>query len=409
MDRRQATARRQVSKAASAIEYTRPAMYPKQAAAIFGPARYAVIEASTKSGKTHGCLAWLFEQAVLGEPGRNYWWVAPVASQARMAYRRLRRGLPRRLFRSSETELCLRLANGAAIWFKGADHPDSLYGEDVWAAVIDEASRCKEEAWHAVRSTLTATRGPVRIIGNVKGRRNWAYRLARKAESGASGMAYSRITAVDAAEAGVLSFDEIEDARANLPETVFRELYLAEASDDGGNPFGLAAIAACVGSISGAEPAWWGWDLAKSDDWTVGVALDEDGAVCRLERWQAPWETTLRQIRAHVGGVAAFVDSTGVGDPVVELLQRGGGNFEGFKFTSLSKQQLMERLAVAIQSRSVQIPDGILRLELESFEFSYGRSGVRYSAPAGLHDDCVCALALAVALRGSGVRRFEVY
>ena len=52
------------------------------------------------------------------------------------------------------------------LWFKGADKPDALYGEDVYAAVIDEASRCKEEAWHAVRSTLTATRGPIRIIGS---------------------------------------------------------------------------------------------------------------------------------------------------------------------------------------------------------------------------------------------------
>jgi hypothetical protein len=32
---------------------------------------------------------------------------------------------------------------------------------------------------------------------------------------------------------------------------------------------------------------------------------------------------------------------------------------------------------------------------LEQFEFEYTRTGVRYSAPAGLHDDCVCALALA--------------
>ena len=33
-----------------------------------------------------------------------------------------------------------------------------------------EASRAREEAWHALRSTLTATRGKVRVIGNVKER-----------------------------------------------------------------------------------------------------------------------------------------------------------------------------------------------------------------------------------------------
>jgi hypothetical protein len=34
------------------------------------------------------------------------------------------------------------------------------------------------------------------------------------------------------------------DEQATLPEHVFRELYLAEPSDDEGNPFGLEAIAA---------------------------------------------------------------------------------------------------------------------------------------------------------------------
>jgi hypothetical protein len=38
------------------IAYQRPYLYPKQEAAIFAPARYGVIEASTKTGKTVGCL-----------------------------------------------------------------------------------------------------------------------------------------------------------------------------------------------------------------------------------------------------------------------------------------------------------------------------------------------------------------
>jgi hypothetical protein len=35
-------------------------------------------------------------------------------------------------------------------------------------------------------------------------------------------------------------------------------------------------------------------------------------------------------------------------------------------------------------------------MELEQFEYQYTRTGVRYAAAEGLHDDCVCALALAV-------------
>ncbi|MGH8323239.1 MAG: terminase large subunit domain-containing protein, partial [Steroidobacteraceae bacterium] len=230
-------------------EYHRPWLYPAQAAFLFTPKRYSIVEASTKTGKTVGCIIWLFEQAIgAGHPGRNYWWVAPIYAQAKVAFRRLKDYLPARyeggFWKPNESELTIMLANKSTIWFKGADKPDSLYGEDVYAAVIDEATRCKEEAWHALRSTLTATRGPVRIIGNVKGRRNWAYKLARLAEAGEPNMHYAKLTAYDAVDGGVLELAEVEDAKRVLPENVFNELYLGIPSDDGGNPFGVKAIAA---------------------------------------------------------------------------------------------------------------------------------------------------------------------
>src|SRR5574338_1562036 len=112
-------------------EYVRPHFYAKQAAFLFTPARYSITEASTKSGKTVGCIGGLFEQALLGEgEGRNYWWVAPTYTVAMIAYRRMKRAAPRDLFTANETDHTLTLTNGAVVWFKGADKPDSLYGED---------------------------------------------------------------------------------------------------------------------------------------------------------------------------------------------------------------------------------------------------------------------------------------
>lgn len=379
------------------VEYKRPELYPLQQAAIYAPERYSVIEASTKSGKTYGCMAWLLDRAARGEAGQNFWWVAPIYNQAKIVWRRYLRQYRHGLFKSNATELTLTLPNDTVLWFKGSEKPDSLYAEDVYAAVLDEASRMKEEAWHAVRSTLTFTRGPIRIIGNVKGRHNWAYRMARQADGGEPDMAYFRITAHDAVEAGVLDADEVEDAERRLPENVFRELFLAEASDDQGNPFGIEVIRECVLPLSDEKPVAWGWDLAKSHDWTVGIGLNAGGRVCRFERWQGPWLETERRIIEATGATPALVDSTGVGDPVLEALQRGGReNFEGYKFTSASKQQLMEGLAVAIQRRDIGFPPGPIANELESFEYEYSRTGVKYTAPEGMHDDCVCALALAV-------------
>ncbi len=389
------------------LVYRRPWLADYQVSAIFCPERYGIVEASTKAGKTTGCMVWLAEQAMQGKAGRNYWWVSPIYPQAKIAFRRLARGLPPAVYVANQTELTLTLANGAIIWFKGADKPDSLYGEDVYAAVIDEASRCKEEAWVAVRSTLTQTRGPVRIIGNVKGRKNWAYHLARQAEAGAPGMHYAKITAYDAVAAGILAAEEIADARRTLPESVFNELYLAIPSDDGGNPFGISAIGECLAPLSSAPPVVFGVDLAKAVDWTVVIGLDATGAVCRFARWQGSWDSTIERIHAQTRTCPTLVDSTGVGDPVLETLQKRGGYYEGFKFTSQSKQQLMEGLAVAIQQKHVRYPEGPIRSELEAYEYHYSRAGVRYGAPEGMHDDCVCALALAVELltaRGAPTR-----
>ena len=333
-----------------------------------------------------------------GGGGKNYWWIAPVADQANIAFTRLLRFLDRATYTANRTLRTVVLVNGSIIWFKGADRPDSLYGDDVYAAVIDEASRFKADAWHAVRSTLTYTRGPIRLIGNVRGRHNWFYELSRRAQLGEPNMAYHKIVAYDAVAAGVLDDAEIEQAKHTIPEHVFRELYLAEASDDGGNPFGLLAIAGCVAPYSAKPAKVWGWDLAKHVDWTVGVALDEDRVVCRFERFRLPWEETLDRIRKATKTTPALVDSTGVGDPILERLQRNPPalNYEGYHFHPTSKQKLMEGLAVAIQSRVVRFPDNEIKIELELFEYILARTGIRYGAREGYNDDCVCALALAV-------------
>ncbi len=288
--------------------------------------------------------------------------------------------------------------NGKPIW-----SGNSLYGEDVYGVVVDEASRMKEDAYIAIRSTLTYTRAPIRIIGNVRGRKNWFFKLARRAEHDQIAglepreMGYHKIIAGDAVAAGVLDAKEIEDARTQMPEQAWRELYQAEPSDDGGNPFGMDHIAACVKPLSTKPPRSWGWDFAKKRDYTVGIGLDEDGATCRFERFhQVPWGETMNRVVSLTGNTPALGDSTGVGDPIVEEIQRKlGETFQGYHFTQSSKQKLMEGLAVAIQARTVWYPEGVIVSELEQFEYQFTRTGVSYGAPEGYFDDCVIALSLA--------------
>lgn len=357
--------------------------------------RFSITEAATKCGKTFSHIWWLFREAHKGKLGYNYWWVAPVYGQAEIAFNRMKQKIANnRLYSVNLSKLTITTPLGTVINFKSAENPDNLYGEDVYAAVFDEFTRAREAAWFALRSTLTATKGKCKLIGNAKGKKNWGYKLGLKARTGEKDYKYFRITAYDAAKEGIIDFEEIEQAKRDLPEIVFKELYLAEPNEDGANPFGLTHISNCKRKPTGT-PEVFGIDLAKSHDWSVCIGIDANGGCHLIDRWQGDWATTEAKIKDIVRNKKALIDSTGVGDPIVENLQRICSGVEGFKFSQSSKQQIMEGLAAAIQQGKIHFDDSRIIEELEAFEFEYTRTGVRYSAPQGVHDDIVCALALA--------------
>jgi hypothetical protein len=380
------------------ITYKRPPLTQYQTAILDAQERFTITEASTKTGKTASHIIWLLEQALTLKANQNVWWVAPVYGQAEIAFNRMRAQISQRdFFKTNETKLKLTLPTGAVIHFKTAQDPDNLFGEDVYAAVFDEASRAKEAAWFALRSTLTATNGRCKIIGNAKGKKNWMYRLGVKARAGEPNYKYFKITAYDAVDAGILKLEEVEQAKKDLPEYVFNELYLAEPNEDGSNPFGMSFVRECLQKeLSKLPVEFYGIDIAKSYDWTVIVGLDKHGQIAYFDRFQKDWAQTKSDI-LRLSDKPTLIDSTGVGDAFVEDLNRTRKNITGFKYTADSKQKLIAGLAQGIQNKKVGVIEGVLYDEMESFEFVYNPTTghVKYSAPDGQHDDAVNGLGLA--------------
>jgi hypothetical protein len=378
------------------IRYTRPFVTDYQRAILDSPARYTVTAAATKVGKTASHIIWLFEQALTLKENQSVWWVAPVYQQAEIAFNRMRTQVTDKgFFKVNESKLRLTTPTGGIIQFKSAEKPDNLYGDDVFAAVFDEFTRAREEAWFALRSTLTKTQGKCKLIGNVKGKKNWGYKLSERAKAGEPGYQFYKITAYDGVDAGILDLAEIEQAKRDLPQHIFSELYLAEPTEDGSNPFGLSYIDRCIKPLSTAPAQWYGVDLAKYTDWTVIIGLDKDYNVCHFERFQKDWAQTEQHIIELVGTTPCAIDSTGVGDPIVEKIQKRCPRVIGVKFTSQSKQQMMEQLTADVHAAAIGFPEGVIADEMRNFEFEHTATGMRYSAPTGLHDDAVCALALA--------------
>jgi len=212
----------------------KPKLADYQQDIVKSPARFTITEAGTKTGKTFSHIYWLFKEAhgKTAQQGRNYWWVAPVYQQAKIAYSRIwRKVVPTGQYTTNRSDLTITTPLGTIIHFKTADNPDNLYGEDVYAAVFDEFTRAKAEAWYALRSTLTHTKAKCKLIGNFKGNANWGHQLALKAKTDPE-YEYFRITAWDAVDAGILSRKEVEQARKDLPAFMFKALYLAEGDID---------------------------------------------------------------------------------------------------------------------------------------------------------------------------------
>jgi len=287
----------------------------------------------------------------------------------------------------------IEIVGGGSIEFWSLENPLAGRSRKYKLAIVDEAAfnRNLWQSWtEAIRPTLTDLKGSAWFMSTPKGKNDF-YKLWMRGQTGEPDWMSWQMPTLSNPH---IDPSEIEAARRDLPELAFKQEYLAEFNDNVANPFGLEYIRICTGQMSHEPPVCFGIDLAKSFDWTVIIGLDRFGVVSYYERFQRPWNET-KEIIARLPKGALKIDSTGVGDPITEDIQRVRSDVHSFKYTSTSKQQLMEGLAAAIHQRRVIFPEGTIRAELESFEYQMTGTGVKYTAPVGLHDDCVNALALA--------------
>ena len=379
------------------LQLKRP--HAAQRQVLDGADRFNVVACGRRWGKTEMGIEHLALPTFLA--GQPVGWFAPTYKLLDEAWDSTLDALMpmRSLLEVSKADHQIRGPNGGTIDFwtlAGAtsDSSSAGRGRKYKRVIIDEAAHARylEGDWtKAIRPTLADLEGDGWFLSTPRGR-NYFYRLWLRDSKGWKSWRFPTSTNP------YIKAVEIEEAERSLPRDAYEQEYLAEFLANAANPFGLEAIRRQVAPMAGGIPRVdsWGVDLAKSQDWTVCHGLDESGRTAAWQRWQSDWHNTTERIVGMVKGAPALVDETGVGNPIVESLQRRCPNVLGYTFTQRSKQQLMEGLAMAIQRGEVWYPEGVIVDELESFEYEYRPSGVRYTAPEGMHDDCVCALALAV-------------
>ena len=400
-------------------------------------ARFRTVCTGRRFGKTLCMAAELLDRGG-GEIGGDYGWVAPtygVAERGVEAFRTIAPDFVRVVGRMP-TRVEFEGAKGPCrVWMLSADNPDSIRGFGFRGLVIDEAAAVPVDVWnYALRPTLAQTLGWGVFISTPAGR-NWFYDMFTRGVERQEGF---RSFTFPSNVSPYFPAKEWNEAKATLPEDVFRQEYMAEFLEDSAGVFrGVDGCLVAAGEDSLTEAqrrnVIVGCDIAKHTDWTVLIAMDAKTGLClEMERFnQLDWPLQKERIAAFVRRWNALLvmDATGVGDPVYDDLRRVLPRVEGFKITAQTKRELVQGLMVAVEQRRVMWPAGnginhegtkgtkelgiggtlnaqrstlnatweVLTAEMRRYEYEIGPTGqVSYAAPSGYHDDCVMALALAV-------------
>jgi len=216
-------------------------MYPmryhaEQARLWASSARYNVVPAGRRSGKTEICgKRKVVMKALLGTdfPDPRFFCGAPTRDQAKRIYwKDLKLMTPNEFITNiSETMLCITLVNNAEIHVLGMDKPERIEGSPWDGGVLDEYGNMKSEAWgEHVRPALSDRLGWCDFIGVPEGRNHY-YDLYKDAqEKCAYDIRKGRLPEWNHFHwysSDILPASEIEAARRDLDELTFAQEYEA--------------------------------------------------------------------------------------------------------------------------------------------------------------------------------------
>jgi phage FluMu gp28-like protein len=353
--------------------------------------------------------------------GGTYIWGAPTFDQVRISFKEAQRAAGT-VADFNLSRMTMQFPTGGEIVFRSLDNPDNARGYTADGVVIDESGVVKAEAWYEVlRPMLIDTNGWAWLIGTPKGR-NWLWAEFQKAHDHDDYAAWQVPTLGVAMQDGQLvrrphplenpevPFAEIEQLQRTLSERVFEQEILAQFVELSGGVFRRVLDAATAtpqdSAITGHEYVM-GVDWGKSNDFTVLSVIDTaTNELCHVDRFnQIDYAVQLSRLQAlaqRFNPYSIIVERNSIGEPLVEQLYRMGLPVQPFNTTNATKTQAIDALALAFERGEIRIPnDAVLIAELQAYEMERLPSGLmRYSAPAGIHDDTVMSLALAWQGRG---------
>jgi predicted phage terminase large subunit-like protein len=311
------------------LEIELPKLHAAQKAIKDSPARFKVVACGRRFGKgvLGVLLCFLCALTAFSVPPRKgfAWWICPSFQSAsftsgwRLAVR-LAEQIPGATVHLQSK--LISFENGGWIQFKSAEEPDSLRGEGLDFAIVDEAAHVKklQEIWEqCLRATLSDRKGKAMFISTPKGF-NYFHELYKRGEAwGDPEWASFHYRSKDRP-----SFDptEYDAAKLELPALVFRQEYDAEFVQLAGALFKREYFK-IVDTPPQTTVTVRFWDLAFTtktvSDFTAGakcgLTTDGDFIVHNVVHGRYEWPAAIRIVsdmaKADGPGVIQAIETVG--------------------------------------------------------------------------------------------------
>jgi hypothetical protein len=375
-----------------------PRLRPDQAEIAKHPAKYKVLSMGRRWGKTvmAGTIA-LANSAMGGKVA----WVVPTFRNSRPVWR-FAEAHALGIARINKSEMSMTFPGSGSLGVYTAENPVGILGEDFDLVIIDEAARIPPDVWQETIMPTLADRDGLAFLISTPKAKNWFYEEFMRGL--ADGKQQASFTAPSSANPSPQIRRAAEMARERVSERTYRQEWLAEFVDDG-------TLFVNVEACATAQPAAYeqghtyaigvDWARASGGDYTVFVVIDATTrTMAQMVRMSGTaFDTQLARLRAlwaSYGRPAILAEYNSLGGPLVERLQTDGLPVTGFTTTASTKHEIITALELAFDRQDIRVlNDPVLLQELNAYERKERAGLPGYSAPSGMHDDTVIALALA--------------
>jgi hypothetical protein len=373
---------------------------------------FGVVVAPRGSGKTllamNLMLYWL-----LGDKNQKGGWVSPIYNQAKAVYDQVVEAGRDIIVQSNRQDLNITFINGSSLKFLSSDNPDSIRGFRFHYLILDEVAFQKETAIQsAILPTLNPTGKKCLLVSTPRGKNHFYTWYLKGKDMLADTISFK----IPLTECPYINKSLIDEARKSLPESIFKQEYMAEFTDASSDVFvGIEQVASVgIFDLSRRQDVFVGVDTGLQEDMSVLTCINTVGRVVWVEALNRENISTIADkfsnILTNYNVVGGYVETNGIGRAMYDLLKKKFPKIKEWNTTQDNKTEMVRKLIGDIESMNIEIPSIDLCPELhqEMSSYTYKLSGngkLTFSHPNGGHDDYVDSLMLANFSRTSFLQR----